>query len=197
MRRVSVFLEHRFYKDKWGNYWASNSFGYEFWKRYFVYFDEIHIVARVKLVEFPPGNLNRADGPFIKFIHVPHYLGPFSFILNIFKIFFFLKYYLKSVKWPIIFRLPSSGFSNLAFLFALKLKKNIACEIVGDPYDTFSKGSYSNPLRLFFKYGFSTLLSWQIKKSPINSYVTEFALQKRYPSSKKCIFQAYIFLNHS
>ena len=154
-------------------------------------FNEIQIVARVKFVESAPINLNRADGPFIKFIHIPYYLGPFSFLYNLFKIIAFLNYYIKCISWPIIFRLPSSGFSNLAYLIAFYYNKNFGCEVVGDPYDTFSKGSYSSPLRLFFKYGFSFLLAWQIKKSLFNSYVTQFALQTRYPSSEKCVFETF------
>jgi glycosyltransferase involved in cell wall biosynthesis len=54
-------------------------------------------------------------------------------------------------------------------------------EVVGDPYDTFAPGAVKHPLRLFFRWWSTRQLQRQCASACAAAYVTEHALQRRYP----------------
>jgi len=56
-------------------------------------------------------------------------------------------------------------------------------EVVGDPYDSFAPGCVKHPLRPFFRQWFAHQLRSQCRDAAGVLYVTENALQKRYPAS--------------
>lgn len=54
-------------------------------------------------------------------------------------------------------------------------------EVVGDPYDVFAPGGVKHPLRPFFRRWFAARLRRQCARAAAAAYVTEHALQRRYP----------------
>ncbi|MEM9226502.1 MAG: glycosyltransferase family 4 protein, partial [Verrucomicrobiota bacterium] len=53
--------------------------------------------------------------------------------------------------------------------------------VVGDPWDTFSPGANSHPLRTFFRSYFTKKLKRVCREATCSLYVTEHTLQRRYP----------------
>src|SRR4029077_15077047 len=56
-----------------------------------------------------------------------------------------------------------------------------AVEVVGDPYDVFGPNSGRHPLRPVFRWLFTRALKRQCANACAAAYVTEHALQRRYP----------------
>jgi glycosyltransferase involved in cell wall biosynthesis len=56
-----------------------------------------------------------------------------------------------------------------------------AVEVVGDPYDVFGPNSVRHPLRPVFRWLFTRALKRQCANACAAAYVTEHALQRRYP----------------
>jgi glycosyltransferase involved in cell wall biosynthesis len=54
-------------------------------------------------------------------------------------------------------------------------------EVVADPYDVFAPGSVKHPLRPVFRWWFSRQLRRQCAGACAAAYVTQYALQRRYP----------------
>ena len=54
-------------------------------------------------------------------------------------------------------------------------------EVVGDPHDVFAPGAVKHPLRPFFRWWFPQRLRRQCARACAAAYVTEHALQQRYP----------------
>jgi glycosyltransferase involved in cell wall biosynthesis len=53
--------------------------------------------------------------------------------------------------------------------------------VIGDPYDVFAPGSIRHPLRPFFRWIYSRQLRHQCAGATAAAYITEQALQRRYP----------------
>jgi glycosyltransferase involved in cell wall biosynthesis len=64
-------------------------------------------------------------------------------------------------------------------------------EVVGDPYDWFGPGNTKHPLRPFFRWWFSHELRRQCAEARAVAYVTEGALQRRYPTATKALSTHY------
>jgi glycosyltransferase involved in cell wall biosynthesis len=71
-----------------------------------------------------------------------------------------------------------------AMLPVLKERRHpYAVEVVSDPWDVFSPGAVRHPLRPFFRRWFARRLRVQCAGAGAAAYVTEAALQRRYPPS--------------
>jgi glycosyltransferase involved in cell wall biosynthesis len=62
-----------------------------------------------------------------------------------------------------------------------KMKRPYGVEVVGDPYDVFAPGGVRHPLRPLFRWWFPQTLRRQCAATCAAAYVTEYALQRRYP----------------
>ena len=162
-----------------GELWTANgSLGHGFWRRYLDVFDEVRLLVRAVPVESPPSGWNRVTGPRVKSVPLPDFrsLGGFA------------------RAYPQVKRLIRSSLSNNAAV-ALRLPcpvgdivwrsmgdRPYGVEVVGDPYDTFSPGAVTHRLRPLFRWWFPRQLQRQCVGACANAYVTERALQSRYPS---------------
>jgi glycosyltransferase involved in cell wall biosynthesis len=59
-----------------------------------------------------------------------------------------------------------------------------AVEVVADPYDVFAPGAVRHSLRPFFRWKFTRQLKQQCAHACAAAYVTQYALQKRYPPTE-------------
>lgn len=188
MSDLYVYLEERFiFYD--GKYY-SLSFDNDFWSRYLSIFDRVFVVARVNKNNKSHSicNYREINIKNVHFIALPHYHGMF---LGIFK--------LPLLLWTLFFCIKDSDFNmlrlpgiigTLAGFWAIILKKNIAIELVGDPYDVFSSG-VGGKFSKIFRYIFTKTTKFLAQKANAVAYVTEYTMQKKYPCSKESFSTFY------
>jgi glycosyltransferase involved in cell wall biosynthesis len=64
-------------------------------------------------------------------------------------------------------------------------------EVVGDPYDAFSPGAISHPLRAYFRQYWRRELRYHCQHAAAIAYVTKSALQERYPPGRLAFHTHY------
>lgn len=174
-----VSLEHRFDRTPDGTVWTQTMFAYPFWLRYLEVFDRVKVVARVRDISAASVDLVRANGQDVSFSTIPYYIGPLQYLKRIGPI----RRAARNAVHPddaIIMRAPS----QLASCIAPLLRRNgqpYGMELVGDPYDVFAAHSVDHPLRRFFRWWFPRQMRSQCAHACAAAYVTEHAIQRRYP----------------
>ncbi len=174
-----VPLEHRFDRTPDGAVWTQTMFARPFWSRYLAVFDAVRVVARVQEVESVPEDWQRADGDGVSFAPLPHYLGPRQYLQQLSR----LKRAAREAVDPddaVIFRAPSVIASQIEPMLR-RAGHPYGVEVLGDPYDVFAPGAVRHPLRPFFRWWFSQQLRRLCARARATGYVTEYALQRRYP----------------
>jgi glycosyltransferase involved in cell wall biosynthesis len=63
-----------------------------------------------------------------------------------------------------------------------RVKRPYSVEVVGDPFASYSPGAMRHPLRPILRSWFDIRLRAQCRHAAAAAYVTEYALQQRYPS---------------
>ncbi len=176
---VVVALEHRFDRTPDGAVWSQTMFPYAFWTRYLKVFDAVRVVARVREMSSPQPGWKQADGEGVSFAPVPYYRGPWQYLRFASRV---REATRSSVgrSDAVILRVPST----IATSIEAKLRQTghpYGVEVVGDPYDVFSPGAFRHFLRPFFRWWFPRQLRRQCAGACAGAYVTEQALQRRYP----------------
>ena len=171
--------EARFVKRN-NKYYSLGGFSKELWVRYLEHFDELEVIARVSSddsIEVDDSMLASYDN--VHFIELPYYIGLNGFIANRRVINAILRNKLKN-DGCYICRLP--GQIGGSVISELK-KKGIpySCEVVGNPWDVFSKGSVNHPLRPIIRQYSTLSLKRQVKNAQACLYVTQRTLQRMYP----------------
>ncbi|MEM9276015.1 MAG: glycosyltransferase [Cyanobacteria bacterium P01_F01_bin.143] len=187
--KVIVALEHRFARTPDGSIWTESQFPHSFWTRYLEVFDQVGVVARVKQVSTVPANWKRADGDRVSFANVPHYIGPWQYLLKAEQV---KQAARKAVRASdaVILRV-SSQISQCIEPTLRQTGQPYAVEVVADPYDVFAPGSVKNPLRPFFRWFFPRMLRRTCAGATSAAYVTEHALQRRYPPAQEAFSTHY------
>ena len=184
-----VFVtEARFIKDVNGNIYGDSSFNYELWQRYLMSFSEIVVMARVKRNVDYIGNMDfLSSGKKVSFIELPYFVGPLQYLIKRKEVQQKIKESIENINAVFICRIPGT-IGYLAIKYFSKMKIPFGVEVVGDPWDVFSRGSIKHVLRLFFKWQGYFSLKKNIAKASAVLYVTESTLQERYPV-KPSVFQ--------
>lgn len=183
MSKLLLTVDHQFIRTPDGRVWVKTIYGYDFWKRYLNIFDKVRIAARVRDEDSIKEKMLLASGENIEFFPLPQYRGAKEYVLRYMSI-------LKAVQGVAegcdcaIFRIPSP-ISDLVKKEVEKEKIPWATEIVNDPWDNFAPGAFKSVFRPVYRIKFTK----QVKKYALSangvSYVTQFALQERYPSHAK------------
>lgn len=179
---VVVPLEHRFDRTPDGAVWTQVAFAHSFWTRYLAVFDGVRMVARVRDVPVPPADGRRVDGPGVSVAAVPYFVGPWQYLRRAGQV----RRAAQNAVSPgdaVIMRVSST----LADCIEPRLRRTghpFAVEVVTDPADMFAPGSVEHPLRRFFRWWFPRNLRRQCATAIAASYVTEHALQERYPPAR-------------
>ena len=172
-------LEHRFDRTPDGAVWTQTQFAHSFWMRYLAVFDHVRVVARVRAVSSVPPDCDRSDGEGVSFVAVPYYIGPWQYLLQARQV----QRAARKAVGPsdaVILRVGS----QIAACIAPLLRQTghpYGVEVVADPYDVFASGSVKHPLRPFFRWWGPRKLRGQCAGACAAAYVTENALQRRYP----------------
>lgn len=151
--------------------------GYSFWQRYLDVFDSVTVIGRLSSGECPA--ITPVEGPGVSLFPLPGYVGPEQYLWNISE----LRQRVCQVcatESAFIVRVPGA----VGSLVVSELRKRpwpYGVEVVGDPYDVFAPGAIKHPLRPIFRWWFSRQLRRQCAGACATAYVTEKALQSRYP----------------
>ena len=182
MKKLLVTVDHQFIKTPDGKVWVKTIYGKDFWTRYLNVFDSVRVVARVReedCVEEKMLQANTDDGR-VEFFPLPQYRGPKEYLFRYRKI----RNAMKNVAddcCAALFRIPSP-IANLAKKEVQKKKLPWATEIVNDPWDNFAPGTVKSLFRPIYRLYFTLQVKRYAKRANGASYVTKFALQKRYPA---------------
>jgi glycosyltransferase involved in cell wall biosynthesis len=83
-----------------------------------------------------------------------------------------------------------SNVGNWAAARLHQMGKPYGVEVVQDPYDAYAPGACSHPLRPLFRFWLTNQLRQQCRRACAAAYVTQAALQQRYPARDN-IFMTY------
>ncbi|MEM8550080.1 MAG: glycosyltransferase [Verrucomicrobiota bacterium] len=176
--KLMVVLEHRFAVDADGNGYSRTAFGPSFWERYLEVFEQVIIVARAEMQQSFQG-WRKVTSDRVKLHTIPPYLGPLG-LLKAYPQVRRRTLELADYRGAVLYRVPSF-LAETVHRLLVRGKRPFAVEVVGDPWDTFSPGANSHPLRGFFRRYFSQKLKHFCREATCSLYVTEKALQRRYP----------------
>jgi glycosyltransferase involved in cell wall biosynthesis len=171
-------LDHRFLRTPDGSYWSATLYPYAFWSRYLSVFDRVSILARVHDTPTKIDSWKRVDGDRVSFASVPAYVGPWQFVQSYYRV-------RRAIRRAdletsaILLQLPGMVPSMVAS--RLRPVRPFGIEVIADPYDAFSRHAASHPLRPFLRWWSTRVLKRQCLEAACSLYVTEHALQNRYP----------------
>lgn len=178
--KVVITLEFRFTRTPDGQVWTRTTYSLPFWNRYLAVFDGVKIVARAEHQASVDERYRPVLGPGIEFREVPYYHGPAHYLKVRGRLRAALRSYV-GVDDAVLCRVASPIASDL--LPGLwRSGRPYGLEVVGDPYDTFAPGAVKHPMRPIFRYLLTRSLRRQCSRAAGVSYVTEHALQRRYPA---------------
>ena len=184
-----IALDQRYEGTPDGRIWTPGLFAHTFWRRYLDVFDHVRVVARVREVPAPVPGWVRADGQGVSFVPFTYYRGPWQYLKRRRRI-----------------RADLRGVVGLSDSVILRVGSHVAgclerelfrtghpygVEVVNDPYDAFSPGAIVHPLSPVFRWWFPRELRRQCSRACAAAYVTEHALQRRYPASSMVFTTTY------
>jgi glycosyltransferase involved in cell wall biosynthesis len=176
---LTVALDFRFHTTPDGRVWTSTSFPHAFWTRYLEVFDRVRIVARVAAAASPQPGDRRVDGEGVSFSPVPFYLGPLQYLRKA-RAVRRAAVGAVGVRDAVILRVGSELAASIAPAMR-RQSRPYGLEVVGDPHDAFAPGAIRHPLRPLLRWRYTRLLREQCAHGHGAAYVTETALQSRYP----------------
>lgn len=176
--KLLVATDAHIFRTPDGKCWCKSIYGYKFWERYLTVFDDVKIVARMKDVQAIKDARLRVDGKHVEVFGIPFYQGPKELVSVYLKI----QRVLKGVDADCdaaLMRMPS----QTASMVYSNLKKNIpvAGEIVYDMMDDVNKSNLNPLLKLLNIIASHKLKKFCLKANGV-SYVTEYSIQRHYPS---------------
>ena len=176
-----VSASARFAVTQDGILWTPNpSLKYSFWARYLDVYDEVRMLVRAKPCVAPPDGWLRASGDGIRATPLGYFEGPLQFAVQLPRIRQRIRQALRE-DWAIQLRLPCAIGSEVWRI--LSPNRPYGVEVVGDPYDVFAPGAVRHPLRPFFRWWSPRRLRRKCAGACAAAYVSEHALQSRYPAA--------------
>ncbi len=179
--KLLVVLEAVFERTPDGRIWTSGTFTPSFFARYLTVFSQVVVGARVRPAGTVPGGYVVLDDPRVSFAPIPWYRGFLGYLRERRRIVTALRQGLELAE-AVILRVPSPLAGRLQPWLEAS-GRPFAVEVVGDPWDVFAPGAIRHPLRPFLRRQLRKEMKFQCLKSCAAAYVTEHALQIRYPTA--------------
>jgi glycosyltransferase involved in cell wall biosynthesis len=180
-----LVLEQRFERTPDGRVWAPGPFLSAVWPRYLKVFSHLRVVARIRHVPEVPHDWQPADGETVTFTAVPYYLGPWQYLLRLPQVASALRRAVGPEE-AVILRVPST-IANLLEVYLRRRRHPFGVEVVGDPYEVFAPQVTRHPLRPLLRWWGTRRLCSVCARADAALYVTERALQQRYPCGRYCV----------
>lgn len=181
-----LLFDHRFYKDARGTLYSPQNYNYGFVaERYLPVFDNVRILARVSDTITGVREEEGTLGLGIEVIPLGDWgianqtMWPEQAIIA--KV----KDHLSQPTAVITISPGTIGFCARNFL--TKMQYPYGVEVVGDPYDSFAPGAVRHPLRPLLRWWSYWQLRRQCAKASGALYVTQRALQQRYPCAQQMV----------
>jgi glycosyltransferase involved in cell wall biosynthesis len=177
---LALVFAHRFYTRADGSIYSRTHYNYRLYEqRYLQVFDQVNILARVHQDQMTESREEFSLGPGVNVMSLGDWNGPLEFARKRSAIQERLERHLQQDS-AVILVVPSL-LTAPAYRKLVKARRPYAVEVISDPYDVFAPGSVQHPLRHLIRW-FST---WQLKRqcaaACAAAYVTEHAIQQRFP----------------
>jgi glycosyltransferase involved in cell wall biosynthesis len=177
-----VAVEHHYKRGPDGHIYGEGPTGYSFWSTYLDTFDKIVVLSRVGASDGPFPKEAKADGSSVSFLALPDYQGPWQYVLRLSELNVIVRRAIAECD-SYILRVPGLV-GRLAWHEIRRLGKPYALEVVGDPWDALGPGAWPSIFRPFFRQIGAHDLRLMCEGAVAVHYVTESALQRRYPAAK-------------
>ena len=155
---------------------------YCYWSRYLGIFGEVVILARVDKSPRRQNEEQRANGPGVFFRALPDYTGPWQYLYARRKARLIARHAIEECD-AYLLRVPGIV-GQMVWREIVRAKKPYALEVMGDPWEALSPGTWLHISRPVFR----RIATQQLKRICTGAmaahYVTSETLQKRYPPSK-------------
>src|SRR5438874_5953084 len=162
-----------------GQVWTNGQFPYSFWTRYLTVFQSVMVLARVRDVPELSSERRSASGTGVRFLGLPDYTGPRQYAFHSAAVATDTRKAVKNGN-AVLLRPPDQT-AGWVLWHMRKSGRPYAVEVVSDPYDVFGPNAVRHPLRPVFRWWFTRALKRQCANACAAAYVTEQALQQRYP----------------
>jgi len=180
--RVVVSLLHHFRRTPSGTVYPYSVFDYEFWRLYLDVFDAVTVFARVESIpEVEPASMPpQASGPGVTFCAIPEFKGARQYIRAYPK----LRSLARTVsREESAFVLRSPAYLSTMLWHGLRGTGHpYGVEVVGDPWEATAPGALQSVLRPWVRHRWTWDQKRLCRHATVAAYVTEGALQRRYPS---------------
>jgi glycosyltransferase involved in cell wall biosynthesis len=164
-----------------GQVWTDGQFPYSFWARYLTVFESVTVLARVRDLAELSSERQPASGKGVRFFGVPDYTGPRQYALCAPAVAAVARKAIQNGS-AILLRPPGETVAWVLW-YIRRSGRPYGVEVVADPYDVFGPNAVRHPLRPVFRWWFRRALKRQCATACAAAYVTEHALQQRYPPS--------------
>lgn len=187
-----LFIQHgsRVRYTKEGKPYVDGNYNNSVWKRYRSYCDELHVVLRRVEEKFEEEELkkkmNEIDESILNLVTVPDVYSPKKNFLSL-KVRKEIDDTIKrevELADKVILRSAGDFYTDIALKYCLKFNKPYLIEAVGFPFASFW---YHSTFGKIIAYQIDKKFKKAIKNSSYVLYVTEDALQKKYPSKGKIL----------
>ena len=180
--QLTMVLEHRFARTPDGAVWTARDLARGSWNRYLASFERVRLVARVEDVGTLAEHWRRVDGDGVEVSAVPYYVGPSEYLRVRGAVRASIRSALDDApEHAVILRVPGT-LGSIAADHLAERQRRFAVEVVGNPYDVFAPGASDHPLRPLFRWWSTRELRRLCRAASAATYVTTFALQRRYPA---------------
>jgi glycosyltransferase involved in cell wall biosynthesis len=176
---LTILFDHRFYRDR-HNYISLKAYCYSFFaERYLQVFDRIRIVARVNDNSVNSTGRAPVQGDNVEIISLGDWQGPVEFLLKGGSVAQKIRCALLP-ETAIIMIVPGT-IASIAAKPLAQSRRPYGLEVMADPHDLFSPRAHTHPFRSLFQQWYVRRLQQLCHNACAISYVTQRALQQRYP----------------
>jgi glycosyltransferase involved in cell wall biosynthesis len=152
-----------------------NTFYERFGQRYLDVFESVTLMGRLFPIEDPTAK--PVEGPGVTFYPMPAYIGPVQYLRKR----HIIQARARELYSPTAALILMPSTAGKALLRARQSSHPYALEVVADPYDILAPGSIQHPLRPLLRQILPRRLQADCRRASAVLYVTQEALQRRYP----------------
>lgn len=176
---IVVTSQHRYLQTPDGAVWTDGKYPYSFWTRYLAVFERVRVVARVQPAATPPPGAQPVTGAGVDVSPLPFVRGAHQWLTRVRAI----RRAARTAIEPhdaIMLRVPGEVACCLD-TWLWRERRPYGVECVGDPRELFAPGAVRSIFRPWLLWFYPPRLRRECARAVSAAYVTEHALQRRYP----------------